>query len=201
MKPFLTLALCLLAALLMVLPEPISEMLYFDHQQLSSGNLWSLVTGHWMHADGQHLMWNLLGLAILGIMIERHSRMMLLLSLGMGMLAVNLLLLSPFSELQRYCGLSGVLNTLLGVALYCRWRETGSIIVPIVGALSIAKIFVEIQTGTNLFTDISWPPYPLAHLAGLLATPATLLIYFCLLSGGLWLKSDLNPQERLAARV
>ena len=201
MKPFLSLALCLLAALLMVLPEPIIEVLYFDRQQLSSGNLWSLVTGHWMHADGQHLMWNLMGLAILGTMIERHSRTMLLLSLGMGILAVNLLLLSPFSELQRYCGLSGVLNTLLGVVLYCRWRETRSIVVPIVGVLSVAKIFVEIQVGTSLFTDISWPPYPLAHLAGLLATPATLLIYFGLLSGGLKLNSSLSSQDSLAIRV
>lgn len=183
MKPFLTITLCLLAAFLMALPEPIKTALYFDSQMLASGNLWQLVTGHWMHADGQHLLWNLLGLAVLGYIIERYSRTLLLLSLGMGVLAVDMLLLSPFSEIQRYCGLSGVLNTMLGVAFYCRWRETRSIIIPIVGALSVAKIFVEIQIGASLFTDISWPPYPLAHLAGLLATPLALLAYFRLLSG------------------
>lgn len=189
MKPFLTLALCLLAAFLIFFPEPIKTLIYFDYQLLASGSLWQLVSGHWMHADGQHLMWNVFGLAILGCMIERHSRALLLLSLGMGMLAVDLLLLSPFSELQRYCGLSGVLNTLLGVALYCRWRETKSALIPVIGALCLTKIFVEIQAGQSLFTDISWPPYPLAHLAGLLATPFTLWIYFRLLSPDMKLES------------
>lgn len=176
MKPILTVVLCFLATGLMLANEATQALLYFDRQQVAVGNFWSLVTGHFVHADWGHLLWNLIGLAVLGYLIERHSRGLLLLSLGMGIVAVNTLLLSPFSEIQLYCGLSGVLNTLLGVALYCRWRETQSLWMPVIGLLSFAKIGVEVHSGASLFTDISWPPYPLAHLAGLLGAPLVLLI-------------------------
>ena len=105
---------------------------------------------------------------MLGVFLERRSRRLLVLSLFAGMISVDLLLLSPLSGLERYCGLSGVLNTLLGVALFCYWRDTRSYWVVFAGLLCVGKVFAEILLQTALLTDISWPPYPPAHLAGLI---------------------------------
>jgi rhomboid family GlyGly-CTERM serine protease len=161
----------------MYLPEALQAQLYFDQSLLANGQLWRLVSGHWLHADIAHLQWNALAFILLASAIELRSRQLLLYSLLAGTLSVDLLLLSPLSSIQRYCGLSGVLNTLLGVTLYLYWRETRSPIVLLVGLCSILKIVIEINSGQSVFTDISWPPFPLAHLAGLLGTPLALRVW------------------------
>ena len=169
--PFITLLISALACLLMLLPATAHNALYFDHQQLARGHFWVLLTGHWIHADVQHLAWNVTALAVLAAILETRSRRLLLWSLCIGTVCVDLLLLSPLSLLQRYCGLSGLLNTLLGVALYQYWRETRSTLVILVAILCIAKIALEIFSGQSVFTDISWPPFAMAHLAGMLGVP------------------------------
>ena len=174
--PFLSILLCAAAGMLMLLPPAAQELLYFDYQQLAGGEAWGLVTGHWIHADPQHLVWNLAGLLVLASLIELQSRKLLLWSIACGMLAVNLLLLSPFSELQRYCGLSGLLITLMGVALYSSWHSSRSPVIAITSALYLLKIALEVYSGQSVFTSISWPPYATAHLAGLLGAPLALVL-------------------------
>ena len=175
--PLVTLALAALAGMLMLLPQSFHEVLYFDHAALASGQWWSLISGHWVHADYQHLVWNLVALVALGGIIEVRSRRLLLFSLAVGMLSVDLLLYSPFNSVQRYCGLSGLLNTLLGVALYIYWHETRSRLVVAAGLLCVGKILVEMSGGQALFTNNSWPAYPIAHLAGLMGSLLLIGLY------------------------
>jgi rhomboid family GlyGly-CTERM serine protease len=174
--PIFTLLFCALAGGLMLLPTAAHDALYFNYDQLYSGSWLGLITGHWIHADFQHLIWNISALAILGTVIERRSTTLLLWSILVGMVSVDLLLLSPFSELQRYCGLSGLLNTLLGVTLYLFWRETRSTLVLLTAALSMAKIALEIHSGQSIFTDIAWPPFAIAHLAGITGAPIAVIL-------------------------
>lgn len=160
----------------MLLPLAVHNGLYFDYHQLYGGRWLGLITGHWMHADFQHLAWNVSALAILGAMIEARSRTLLLRSIVVGTICVDLLLLSPYSDLQRYCGLSGLLNTLLGVALYRFWRETRSLVVVLTAVLSVAKIALEMHSGQAIFTDVAWPPFAMAHLAGITGAPLALML-------------------------
>lgn len=169
--PLFTLLLCSLAGSLMFLPSAAHEVLYFDYRILSAGNWLGLISGHWVHADASHLLWNVSALAVLAGLIEARSRRLLAWSILVGMVSVDLLLLSPLSDLQRYCGLSGLLNTLLGVVLYLVWRKTRSRIVITVGLACLAKIALEIYFGQSVFTDITWPPFAMAHLAGMLGAP------------------------------
>lgn len=166
--PLLTLLLCALAGLLLLLPPELQEPLYFNREALSEGRVIGLLTGHWMHADSGHLYWNMLALAVLGAVIEAHSRKLLLQSLLMGMLSVDTLLLSPLCNLGRYCGLSGLLNTLLAIALCLRWRQTRSPLIACIAIVCMLKLVVELFSGESLLTDISWAPYAPAHVAGLL---------------------------------
>jgi rhomboid family GlyGly-CTERM serine protease len=124
------------------------SLFYFSARDIVAGEIWRVVTGHFMHADMEHLLWNCLGLAVLGTLIEIRSRRLLWAALVAGMVCVSILLLSPFSQLEYYCGLSGVLNALLLVALWQEWR--------------------------SLLTHISWPPYAWSHVAGLFGGSITI---------------------------
>jgi rhomboid family GlyGly-CTERM serine protease len=165
--PFLTISLlAILIGLHWLVPD--KTLLYFSAADIARGETWRIVTGHLMHADLQHLLWNGLGLAVLGTLIEYRSRNVLWVTLGVGIASVSALLLSPFSQLEYYCGLSGVLNTLLLVALWLEWTFTRSWLVIIMAGGSIAKVVIEVSQGTSIMTHISWPPYAWSHVAGLI---------------------------------
>lgn len=165
--PFLTISLLTFVTGLYWL-APDKSPLYFSANYIAQGEIWRIVTGHFTHADLQHLSWNGLGLAVLGMMIERHSRLVLMAAIGAGIVSVNALLLGPFPKPDFYCGLSGVLNTLLLVALWLEWRASRSRMLPVIACCCVAKALIEALLGTSLVTDISWPPYAWSHVAGLI---------------------------------
>ena len=78
---------------------------------------WRMLTAHFVHSDFEHLLWNLAAFMVLGTVIERHSTRDLLYGLIVGVVAVNVYLSSVY-QLTAYAGLSGVLNTLLVIALF-----------------------------------------------------------------------------------
>ncbi|MEL7046716.1 MAG: rhombosortase [Pseudomonadota bacterium] len=175
--PRITLTLCALALCVQVLPEALQSLLYFDRALLSGSPVasLSLITAHWIHADWSHLVWNLVALGVLGTILEQHSARLLVSAVIAGTIGVNALLLSPVATINQYCGLSGLLNTLLGVGLYEAWRRTRAPGVAFLACLCLCKLGVELWWQQSLFTDFSWPPYVPAHLAGLVATPLALL--------------------------
>ena len=174
--PILTTTLVMLLIALHAL-VPDRTPLYFSAEAIANGESWRIVTGHLMHADATHLFWNCLGLAVLGALIERYSRISLWASLGIGIVAVSALLMSPLSQLAYYCGLSGVLNTLLLVVLWLEWSRTRSWLVVAIACGSIAKAAIEVTAGQSILTNISWPPYAWSHVAGL-AGGALLIGFF-----------------------
>jgi rhomboid family GlyGly-CTERM serine protease len=165
--PILTISL-LMALIGLHCLVPDKTFLYFNAADIARGETWRIVTGHFMHADVEHLLWNCLGLAVLGMVIEQHSRTMLWAALGAGIASVSVLLLTPFPQLDYYCGLSGVLNTLLLVALWLEWQATRSWLIMAIAGGSIAKAVIEVTMGASIMTHISWPPYAWSHVAGLI---------------------------------
>jgi rhomboid family GlyGly-CTERM serine protease len=164
--PILTLSLLMaLIGLYWLVPD--KTLLYFSSTDIARGETWRILTGHFIHADPEHLMWNGLGLGVLGLLIEQRSRTMLLVALGVGIICVSALLLTPFPQLDYYCGLSGVLNTLLLVALWLEWQATRSWLILAIAGGSIAKAMIEVSLGASIMTHISWPPYAWSHVAGL----------------------------------
>lgn len=183
--PAVTLGLLMLVTLLHGL-YPVPEQLYFNAESIMDGEYWRVLTGHLAHSDWQHLLWNGLGLLVLGTLIETRSPALFLAAIITGMAAVGLLLASPFSALTYYCGLSGMLNTLLVVALWLEWQARHSWLVVAVAIGSVAKVMVEISTGTALVTQINWPPYAWSHAAGMLGGIA--LVGVGLLKNGVGLR-------------
>ena len=71
--------------------------------------------------------------------------------------------------LTRYCGLSGLLNSLLAAGLCMLWRETRDPVVLLVAAGAVAKIAFEGLSGQAVFVDIAWPSVPSVHGVGFAA--------------------------------
>jgi len=165
--PILTTSLLVtITGLFFLIPDP--TRLYFHAGHITTGESWRIISGHFMHSDPSHLFWNGLGLAVLGTLIELRSRSLFWLVLTAGIASVSLLLLSPFAQLQYYCGLSGVLNTFLLVAIWLEWKATRSWLVAAVACGSLAKVVAEVSLDVSLLTHMSWPPYAWSHAAGLL---------------------------------
>jgi len=165
--PFQTLGLVLLLLGFHFL-VPDRSIFYFSAEAIARGETWRLLTGHFVHADLQHLGWNCLGLLVLGSLIEQYSKSAWWTALCAGIASVSALLLSPFSHLDYYCGLSGVLNTLLLVVLWYEWQRTHSWLVIVITLGAITKTVIEVSLGESLLTHIDWPPYTWSHVAGLI---------------------------------
>ncbi len=180
----ITINLSLSIALLYFVFGTVPEALYFNAEQITRGELWRYMTGHLVHSDTQHLILNLAVFIILSALIEQHSRLLLFTALFTGIVFINLYLFSS-NEVINYAGLSGVLNTLLIMALYQQWQLhtkplslTGYFSTSIY-LISSAKIMYKLYTRDSLFSHTLWPSLPQAHLVGFIAgTILVLLIHF-----------------------
>lgn len=174
--PWLTLALAgtMVAVYATLGPAPAS--LVYDRNAIHEGEWWRLLSGHLVHGDMAHLGWNLGGLLVLGMLLERVSRPLLPVALLGGVVTVGVVLTLWLPEILYYCGLSGVLNALLVPVLADAWRRSRSPLVAAIALLSLAKIGFEMLAGQALITETLWPSVPLAHLAGWIAGLPVLLL-------------------------
>ncbi len=164
--PIISLVLCAASALIFLAFGAIPNNLIFHTDE--GQRAWQWLSGHWVHISKQHLVWNMAALLILGSLIEQVSHRLVLAALGLGILAVNIYL-ALFYTLDAYAGLSGALNSLLVIALYCLYQRPGYRAAALITLiLSIAKIVVEMLIQASLFSKLPWPPVPHAHLAGML---------------------------------
>ena len=166
--PWLTLGLTGLLVALFVIAGPAPVAWVFDRDAIMAGEWWRLITGHWVHSDLNHLAWNLAAFGLLGGTVESLGRRYLLGGLATGMAGVDLLLWFGLPGLGVYCGLSGVLNTLLLLALLGHFRldPRSWAIVLAVGVASLGKILFELLTLQPIFSSTAWASVPEAHLAG-----------------------------------
>jgi rhomboid family GlyGly-CTERM serine protease len=145
------------------------EAWVFDRTAVAQGEWWRLITGHWMHSDSNHGFWNISALIFLGAILEKRLQGKLVLILVIGTLGVDLWLWWSDPALGYYCGLSGILNTLLAVGLVQLWYELRQPLVLVIGLVAIAKIVLEINAGQALLTQTAWPSVPETHAAGFLS--------------------------------
>ncbi len=166
--PWRSISLTAVALILYEVFGPVQQTLVFDRAAIANGEVWRLVTGHWVHSDIAHLLWNSAALLLMGVLFERRLRSHVVTSLLAGTISVDIWLWWGASGVSRYCGLSGILNSLLIVGLIQLWSDQRHPLVPLVVLGAVTKIAIEIATGQALFTRTAWPSIPAAHAAGFL---------------------------------
>jgi rhomboid family GlyGly-CTERM serine protease len=153
--------------------------LAYDRHAIATGELWRLLTGHFVHWSPAHLAWDAGTFLVLGAACEARSRQRFLACLAGSALAIPAVVWLWLPELQRYAGLSGIdsaLFALLGAELVReQWQRHSPAAVSIALALCLAfalKIGFELTNGGTVFVGDLAPgivPVPRAHLAGALA--------------------------------
>jgi len=138
----------------------------YDRGAIAQGEWWRLATGHMVHSDGNHALWDITAQALIGWVMEQQGRRRWVLASLAGMMAVNAGLWWWLPELTRYCGLSGMLNTLFVIALTDGWRRHRHPIVPMVALGLTIKLATEAFNQHSLFIHTLWPSTPEAHVAG-----------------------------------
>ena len=162
--PIFTIVIAIVLVSTYLILGPMPDSLIFHN---SAPQLWQWITAHYVHIGFEHLCWNLIAFFILGSLIEQHSAKRLMLSLGFGMGFVNIYLFSLF-PMSVYAGLSGVLNSLLVVALYQLYQKPDyQLVAAFSFCASIVKLLYEWVSDTAVFSSLAWPSVPEAHLAGL----------------------------------
>jgi rhomboid family GlyGly-CTERM serine protease len=164
--PWRTGLLVLVALMAAALFGPAPSAWVFDAGLVGQGEWWRLVTGHWVHSDLEHAGWNIAALAVLGALFERRLGNGMLVALALGTLGVDAWLLTSPSAPDAYCGLSGILNSLLAAGLVALGRERPHPVFLLTGVAAAGKILVEMAVGGALLTDTTWPSVPQAHAMG-----------------------------------
>ncbi|MFZ5722415.1 MAG: rhombosortase [Pseudomonadota bacterium] len=170
-----------LVLLLGVLGDPARDLLRYDREAIAAGELWRLVSGHFVHLGAAHLALDTVGLVLLllffrDVLAPRDW----LLAVLLGALAIGLLLWWRDPQVERYVGISGVLHTLLFAGLLLSFRHT-PVINGIVFAAMAARLWAEQQPGYDvnyLHDTIGGAVLVNAHLYGALtALPLTALLW------------------------
>lgn len=173
--PVLTLGLAALAIAVHLAPGA-REALAFDRPALAAGQLWRVVSCHWVHWSTQHLLWDVGSFLVLGAACERRSRARLASCITGSALVIGALVAWGLTDLARYGGLSGVdcaLFALLGAELWVEQRRAGraaaSALALGLGLALALKLGFEWTTGTAVFVShlgSAVSPVPAAHVAG-----------------------------------
>lgn len=91
-----------------------AEILEFNRQQVLSGGIWRLLTGHWVHTNMQHLILNVAAsLLIYFSFFSQIKTSELLVCSFVFSILISVLLLFIYPDLQWYNGLSGLLHALV----------------------------------------------------------------------------------------
>lgn len=163
------------AVLVFVLPSA-TTWLEYDRLAIAAGEVWRLVSSHWTHVSGDHLVWDVLTFVVLGTLCERMSRWRFCACVLGSAILIPVALWIVLPQLETYRGLSGIdsaLYVLLAVTLLkdeIHGRRWGWVMALFAVLLAfIGKVGYEIATGGTIFVDSAAShmiPVPLAHCVG-----------------------------------
>ena len=154
---------------------------YFRYQRdwLQSGQVWRVITAHWVHVGWAHLVLNTVGLAICVTLTTPNwsLRRWFAQSLAMGA-AISILCTLQNPEISWYAGFSGVLFGLYFLAAHDLYRRDRLIAVLVASAI-VVKIVLEQYTSIDLDSSalIGARVVVDAHLYGLLSAIAIALLW------------------------
>ncbi|MEM6680771.1 MAG: rhombosortase [Pseudomonadota bacterium] len=170
--PWVTILLSVFAIGVFGFGSALENVLLYDRNSIASGEIWRLWTGHFVHADGFHLMWNLIAFITMAGHFEGMpggggKRLAILLGASAMLIGVGLYAMLP--QWLTYCGLSGICYAPLIAVLIALSQKTKSLVFPILTGIVALKVLVEWDRGGGLFDLFGTIPTATeAHLIGAL---------------------------------
>ena len=172
------LLLAVLSVLGTVLPDALAA-LEWQRAAIAGGQWGRLFTGHFAHLGAHHLLFNLLGLAlIVDLLLEDWSFAATLALAAASALGISVLLWWLEPDLQWYAGLSGLLHGLWAGAALAGWLRRHQPMA-LAALLALAIKLAVLNAG-----DGSMPVVPMAHVYG--AASGLLWAVLCHAGSRLW---------------
>lgn len=134
-----------LAALLVAASLLPATTLEWSRSGIFGGEYWRLITGHWVHLGTNHLLLNLIGLLVAGLLFTRHPPLAWWLSyLVLAPLAISAGLLIAAPELAWYGGFSGCLHGLLVFTALFNLKSDTRWSLIVLGFIAVKLVFENI---------------------------------------------------------
>lgn len=115
-------------------------LLQYQREEILSGELWRLISGHALHLSWSHMWMNLAALVLTGLIFKNlYSEKVWWLLCGVSVLGVDLGLLLLDPEIVWYVGLSGALHGVFAGLAVLYWRTTG-----IKGSMLLLGIIIKL---------------------------------------------------------
>lgn len=152
---------------------PLASLFVYDRVAILRGELWRLVTSHFVHFNDIHLIYNLIAFFIIGWVIEyKGYRYFKLLCLLMACsISVVMIVFKP--HMSYFGGLSGIIcGAIAYFSLHCLHEQTPWRTISI-----LTIIFLFVKVGLEIYKNGSILPYwgtqnfvpiPLSHITGIL---------------------------------
>lgn len=165
---FLTIASLLFVLLFL---QNFQHALLFDHEKISDGEYWRLISGNLVHINLPHLVMNSLGTLLLLFLFKEHINnleLIIFLLLAATSIGIGLYFFSP--DIQRYTGFSGILYGcffyLASLSIYRKNYHYGIPVVIVLCGKTIYEALRDTPKPSNqLLVDI--PVAIDAHIYGL----------------------------------
>ena len=164
------------AAVMVFLWPGLGAHLQYDRAAIAAGEVWRLVSGHWAHYSFDHVFWDVVAFAALGMACEWRSRARFLVCLVLSALAISVSVWWMLPEIQVYRGLSGIDSALFMFLAASMWNDGCRSERPGLQAIAMAcvtafllKVAFELMTGRTVFVQEMDPGavgVPLAHIVG-----------------------------------
>lgn len=178
-------------SLILVIGQWFQSDLYFNRSDINQGQWWKTLSGNFTHSNIPHLLLNLSGLWLLGMLfIDSLSSKSFIFSIAFLTATVGLGLYFFTPELTGYYGFSGVLYGLYFVAAVCAILENDLFTGISVALLISGKVMWDYITGGNQASAglIGIPVANDAHLYGFIGA--------IIIAGFLLFKRYLNNKKR-----
>lgn len=180
--PWVTVLCCCAAVALWFWPGAF-DFLVFDRSRVAHGQVWRLLTAHWVHFSPSHLVWNVVVFGVAGGWLEYRKRPALLWTLLAASIAVSIAVFALEPSLQLFAGLSGLASgVLIGLATWGLRKEPSKRwLWYCVVALFAAKLALELVSEHRIIsrlTELEIHSVPIAHLVGAASGVLVVLTFF-----------------------
>ncbi|BBO35984.1 rhombosortase [Lacipirellula parvula] len=148
----------------------------FNRQAIANGEWSRLLTGHLVHWNFDHLLWDAATFLVLGVACLWRSVGRTAATLLAAAVAISGAIFFLQPEIETYRGLSGLDSALFTLLVASLWRESHrngrrwlSVAAPLALATFLAKAAYETAAGATLFVDsgeAGFIPLASAHLIG-----------------------------------